>query len=154
MTPVRLEPAALRSRVKHSTSKPLRFHRWGREPPLLCFVCLPGVSWVFCGSSSRCHGFVCSLWLRYFLIIPSDYCWVTRYRSNPSMGQSGFDGPQNIRCHRNKHGEGFLCRQILEGLKQNKKKDSSYLSKRKMNNTKNFPHTCKWGIILTSFTEI
>ena len=30
VTPVRLEPAALRSRVKHSTTEPLRslFHRW------------------------------------------------------------------------------------------------------------------------------
>ena len=27
MTPVRLEPAALRSRVKHSTTEPLRSHR-------------------------------------------------------------------------------------------------------------------------------
>ena len=35
----------------------------------LCLVCLPGVSWLLCGSSSRCHGFVCSLWLWYFLII-------------------------------------------------------------------------------------
>ena len=29
------------------------------------FVCLPGVSWLLCDSSSRCHGFVCSLWLWY-----------------------------------------------------------------------------------------
>ena len=28
MTPVRLEPAALRSRVKHSTTEPLRSHRY------------------------------------------------------------------------------------------------------------------------------
>ena len=36
-----------------------------RESWLLCFNCLPGVFWqsVFCGSSSRWHGFVCSLWL-------------------------------------------------------------------------------------------
>ena len=27
MTPVRLEPAALRSRVKHSTTEPLRSHK-------------------------------------------------------------------------------------------------------------------------------
>ena len=31
---------------------------WGRESWLLCLVCLPGVSWLLCGSSSRCHGFV------------------------------------------------------------------------------------------------
>ena len=42
---------------------------WGRESWLLCLVCLPGVSWWLCGSSSRCHGFVCGLWLWYFLII-------------------------------------------------------------------------------------
>ena len=42
---------------------------WGRESGLLYFVCLPCVSWLLCGSSSRCHRFVCSLWLWYFLII-------------------------------------------------------------------------------------
>ena len=42
---------------------------WARENWMLCFVCLPGVSWLLCGSSSRCHGFVCSLGLWYFLII-------------------------------------------------------------------------------------
>ena len=41
---------------------------WGRESWLLCLVCHPCVSWLLCGSSSRCHGFVCSLWLWYFLI--------------------------------------------------------------------------------------
>ena len=41
---------------------------WGRESWLLCLVFLPGVSWLLCGSSSRCHEFVCSLWLWYFLI--------------------------------------------------------------------------------------
>ena len=29
---------------------------WGRESLLLCLVCLPGVSSLLCGSSSRCHG--------------------------------------------------------------------------------------------------
>ena len=48
----------------------LQSSRWGRESWLLCFVCLPGVSWLLCGSSSRCHGFVSgSLWLWYFLVI-------------------------------------------------------------------------------------
>ena len=42
---------------------------WGRESWLLYFVCFPGVSWLLCGSSSRWHGFVCSLWLWHFLII-------------------------------------------------------------------------------------
>ena len=42
---------------------------WGRESWLLCLICLPGVSWWLSGSSSRCHGVVCSLWLWYFLII-------------------------------------------------------------------------------------
>ena len=30
-------------------------------------------SWLLCGSSSRCNGFVCSLWLWYFLIILTHY---------------------------------------------------------------------------------
>ena len=34
--------------------------------PLLC---VPSVSWLLCGSSSWCHGFVCSLWLWYFVFI-------------------------------------------------------------------------------------
>ena len=42
---------------------------WGRESWFLCLVCLPGVSWLLCGSSSRCHMFVCGLWLWFFLII-------------------------------------------------------------------------------------
>ena len=42
---------------------------WGRESWLLCLVCLPGVSCLLCGSSSRGNVFVCSLWLWYFLII-------------------------------------------------------------------------------------
>ena len=47
----------------------LQSSRWGRESWLLCYVCLPGVSWLLCGSSSRCHRFVCSVWLWCFLII-------------------------------------------------------------------------------------
>ena len=35
---------------------------WGRENWLLCLVCLPGISWLLCGSSSRCYGLVCRLW--------------------------------------------------------------------------------------------
>ena len=35
---------------------------WGRKSWLLCLVCLHGL-WLLCGSSSRCHGFICSLWL-------------------------------------------------------------------------------------------
>ena len=46
-----------------------------RESWLLCLVCLPDVSWLLCGSSSRCHGFVCSSWLWYFLIILTYYFW-------------------------------------------------------------------------------
>ena len=34
-----------------------------RESWLLCLVCRAGVSWLLCGYSSRCHWFVCSLWL-------------------------------------------------------------------------------------------
>ena len=32
-----------------------------REGWLLCLVCFPGVSLLLCGSTSGCHGFVCSL---------------------------------------------------------------------------------------------
>ena len=46
---------------------------WGRESWLLCLICLPGVSWWLRGSSLRCHGVVCSLWLWYFLIILTYY---------------------------------------------------------------------------------
>ena len=42
---------------------------WKSDSWLFRLVCLPGVSWLFCGSSSRCHGFVWSLWLWYFLTI-------------------------------------------------------------------------------------
>ena len=52
---------------------------WGREIWLLCLIGLPGVSWWLSGSSSRCHGVVCSLWLWYFLIILTYYFWITLY---------------------------------------------------------------------------
>ena len=48
---------------------------WGRESRLLCLICLPGVCWWLSGSSSRCHGVVCGLWLWYFLIILTYYFW-------------------------------------------------------------------------------
>ena len=51
----------------------LQSSRWGRKSWLLCFVCLPGVSWLLYGYSSRCYGFVCRLWLWYFLIILTYY---------------------------------------------------------------------------------
>ena len=44
MTPVRLEPAAPRSRVKHSTTEPLRFHE-------VHFVVLDGI---YVTHKSRC----------------------------------------------------------------------------------------------------
>ena len=52
---------------------------WGRESWLLCLVCLPGVSWWLCGSYLRCHGFVCCLWLWYFLIILTYYFLGSEY---------------------------------------------------------------------------
>ena len=55
---------------------------WGRESWLLCLFCLLVVSWWLNGSSSRCHGVVCSLWLWYFLIILTYYFWVRQ--SSPS----------------------------------------------------------------------
>ena len=48
---------------------------WGRESWLLCLICLPGALWWLNGSSSRCHGAVCSLWLWYFLIILTYHFW-------------------------------------------------------------------------------
>ena len=48
---------------------------WERESWLLCLICLPSVSWWLSGSSSRCHGVVCSLWLWYFLIILTIFLW-------------------------------------------------------------------------------
>ena len=58
---------------------------WGKESWLLCFVCLPCVWWLLCGSSSRCHAFVCSLWLWYCLII---HTYFLRYA--PSEVNEGF----------------------------------------------------------------
>ena len=49
----------------------------GLESWLLCSACLPGVSWLLCGSSSQCHGFVCSLLLWYFLVILTIFSSVT-----------------------------------------------------------------------------
>ena len=46
---------------------------WGRESWLLCLASIPGVSCLLCGSPLWCHGFVCSLWLWYFLIIFTYY---------------------------------------------------------------------------------
>ena len=56
----------------------LQSSRWERESWLLCFVCLSGVSRLLCGSFSRCNGFVCSLWLWYFLIILTYYFFPRR----------------------------------------------------------------------------
>ena len=49
---------------------------------LVALLCLSsGVSWLLCGSSSRCHGFNCSLWLWYFLIILTSYSsWCQNWR--------------------------------------------------------------------------
>ena len=61
--------------VRHFMSIPVLQPSWWRESWLLCLVCLSGVSWLLRGSSSRCHGFVCSLWLWYFLIILTNHIW-------------------------------------------------------------------------------
>ena len=54
----------------HRYAQTLLQSSWcGRESLLFFLVCLPSVSWLLCGSSSLCHGFVCSLWLWYFLIM-------------------------------------------------------------------------------------
>ena len=56
-------------------------HDGERESWMLCIVCLPGVSCLFCGYSFQCHGFVCSLWLWYFPIILTYYFWVSFMRT-------------------------------------------------------------------------
>ena len=53
----------------------------GRERWLLCLICPPGVLWWLSGSSSRCHGVVCGLWLWYFLIILTYYICCQRSSS-------------------------------------------------------------------------
>ena len=63
-----------------------------RDSWLLCFFSLPGVSWLLCGSSLQCHGFICSLWFRYFQIIRtySFYStWYSRSRK-PCKHSSGY----------------------------------------------------------------
>ena len=56
---------------------------WGRESWLLCLICLSGVSWWLSGSSSRCHGIVCGLWLWYFLIILTIFESRAKKQKNP-----------------------------------------------------------------------
>ena len=52
VTPVRLEPAALRSRVKHSTIEPLRSHS--------LFIVAPNCLWgFFCVRSLLCYAVLC-----------------------------------------------------------------------------------------------
>ena len=46
----------------------LQSSRFERESWLLCFVCLPGVSWLLCGSPSRCHWFC----LQFVIVILPD----------------------------------------------------------------------------------
>ena len=65
----------------------------GRESWLFCLVCLTSVSWLLCGSSSRCHRLVCSLWLWYFLIILTYYF---RYLSCLEGHMNIRDKPSNV----------------------------------------------------------
>ena len=65
MTPVRLEPAASQSRVKHSTTEPLRSHYWeipGRVAQLVtCLAtdaCLTADPGVVSSIPARSHTFV------------------------------------------------------------------------------------------------
>ena len=72
---------------------------WGRESWLLCLICFPGVSWWLSGSSSRCHGVVCGLWLWYFLIILTYYfckilkCHITERTSDGGNGNHSVSLP-------------------------------------------------------------
>ena len=70
-TDVRLNTLRIKIGTR-TTSARERSHCWTRIW-LLCLACLPGFSWLLCRSSSRCHRFVCSLWLWYFLIILTYY---------------------------------------------------------------------------------
>ena len=56
---------------------------WGGGGWLLCFDCLPGMLWllVFCDSSSRCHGLLCSVWLWYFLLISLTFWYCTNCKA-------------------------------------------------------------------------
>ena len=68
---------------------------WGRDSWLLCLICLTGVSWWLGGSSSRCNGVVCGLWLWYFLIILTYYfchwVWGTTIRLGLNIFLSQID---------------------------------------------------------------
>ena len=70
-----------------------------RESWLLCLICLPGVSWWLSGSSSRCHGVVCSLWLWYFLIILIYYFWTEINCGMQYVGQTGRSLKARFREH-------------------------------------------------------
>ena len=56
MTPVRLEPAALRSRVKHSTTEPLRSHAFVALINLRSVLCLYDIFVSSCMRGSRGGG--------------------------------------------------------------------------------------------------
>ena len=73
MTPVRLEPAALRSRVKHSTTEPLRslgLSSW----------CLVIVVWLFLSVPWVC--------LQFVIVILTYYIWVSFMRTVMAFGES------------------------------------------------------------------
>ena len=63
----------------------------GKRELVALLSCLPCVSWLLCGSSSWCHGFVCSLWLWYFLIILT-YCFYINRPKDKVFGHSGSRG--------------------------------------------------------------
>ena len=80
-----------------------------RESWLLCLICLPGVSWWLSGSSLRCHGVVCSLWLWYFLIILTIFAQFLLFESkfdhlithvNESKPLRRVSGQDPFICHR------------------------------------------------------
>ena len=67
----------LRLCLLHILQSAFDYRSWRYEPWWNCTVwfwsVLLATSWLLCGSSSRCNGFVCSLWLWYFLIINTNY---------------------------------------------------------------------------------
>ena len=54
----------------------------GRESWLLCYYCLTDVLLLLmlCGSSSRCRGLVCSVWLWYLLILLTYFLYMERIK--------------------------------------------------------------------------
>ena len=104
---------------------------WGWESRLLCWVGLPGVSWLLYGSSLRCHGFVCSLWMWYFLIMLAYYFQLTHISISSFLWDKGKQcRPRSAAAE---HGAWsgsllFACRMFYELMNKNEKYHPTPLS--------------------------